>query len=51
MGYPSTGCETMYRNSLTDAVAFFQKYHKSNVKVIIKLDLFIFLNEFIIKGL
>ena len=33
MGYPSTGCETMYRNSLTDAYLYFQKYHKSNVKV------------------
>ena len=33
MGYPSTGCETIYRNSLSDTLLFFQKYHNSNVKV------------------
>ena len=33
MGFPSTGCETMYRNSLTDVVDFFHKYHNDNVKI------------------
>lgn len=33
MGFPSTGCETMYRNSLTDVTDFFHKYHNDNVKI------------------
>ena len=33
MGYPSTGCETLYRNSLTDIVNFFHKKHRDRVKI------------------
>ena len=33
MGFPSTGCETMYRNSLADVTDFFHKYHNDNVKI------------------
>ena len=33
MGYPSTGCETLYRNSLSDVQRFFQTHHKNNVKI------------------
>ena len=33
MGYPSTGCETIYRNSLVDVVNFFHKYHNDKVKI------------------
>jgi hypothetical protein len=32
MGYPSVGCESIYRNSLTDTIRFFRTYHK-DVKV------------------
>lgn len=28
MGYPSTGCESIYRNSLVDARFFLDRYHK-----------------------
>ena len=27
MGFPSVGCETVYRNSLTDVIDFFHTYH------------------------
>ena len=33
MGFPSTGCETVYRNSLKDISALFKKRHNNNVKV------------------
>ena len=33
MGFPSTGCETLYRNSLKDITNFFHKYHNDNVKI------------------
>ena len=33
MGFPSTGVETMYRNSLTDIIKFFHIRHNDNVKV------------------
>lgn len=28
MGFPSTGCETFYRNSLIDTIGFLQRYHQ-----------------------
>ena len=33
MGFPSTGVETMYRNSLTDIIKFFHIRHNDHVKV------------------
>ena len=33
MGYPSIGCETVYRNSLNDVVDFFHKKHNDKVKI------------------
>jgi phosphatidylinositol-3,4,5-trisphosphate 3-phosphatase/dual-specificity protein phosphatase PTEN len=33
MGYPSTGIESLYRNSVTDVLNFFQTYHNNNVKI------------------
>ena len=33
MGYPSIGCETVYRNSLTDVINFFHKKHNDKVKI------------------
>lgn len=33
MGYPSTGCESLIRNSLNDTKSFFSKYHPEGVKV------------------
>ena len=33
MGYPSIGCETVYRNSLTDVVNFFHMHHNDKVKI------------------
>ena len=33
MGFPSIGCETVYRNSLTDVIEFFHTYHNDRVKV------------------
>ena len=33
MGYPSVGCEKFYRNSITDIMSFFERYHKGNVKI------------------
>jgi len=33
MGFPSIGCETVYRNSLTDVIEFFHTYHNDKVKV------------------
>ena len=33
MGFPSTGFETMYRNSLSDIVKFFRIRHNDDVKV------------------
>ncbi len=33
MGYPATGCEASYRNSIIDVLRFFEFQHKSNIKV------------------
>ena len=33
MGFPSIGCEKLYRNSIQDVIAFFERYHKGNVKI------------------
>ncbi|MCQ2820903.1 MAG: hypothetical protein MJ252_26900 [archaeon] len=33
MGFPSTGCETVYRNSAADLREFFRIYHNNNVKI------------------
>ena len=33
MGFPSVGCETIYRNSLTDVINFFHTKHNDKVKV------------------
>ena len=33
MGYPSVGCETVYRNSLTDVIRFFHTKHNDRVKI------------------
>lgn len=33
MGFPSVNYERIYRNSIADVIAFFEKYHKSNVKI------------------
>ena len=33
MGFPSTGVETMYRNSLSDIIKFFHTRHNDHVKV------------------
>ena len=33
MGFPSTGVETMYRNSLTDVIKFFHTRHNDKVKI------------------
>ena len=33
MGFPSTGMETIYRNSLTDIAKFFEIRHKNEVKI------------------
>ena len=33
MGFPSVNYERIYRNSIDDVIAFFEKYHKSNVKI------------------
>ena len=33
MGYPSIGCETVYRNSLTNVVNFIHKKHNDKVKI------------------
>ena len=33
MGFPSIGCETVYRNSLTDVVDFFHTKHNDKVKI------------------
>ena len=33
MGFPSTGCETLYRNALADVQKFFHMRHKNNVKI------------------
>ena len=38
MGFPSKGCESLYRNSLTDVLRFFQVEHNNNVKVDIFLN-------------
>lgn len=33
MGYPSTGFEQAYRNSIDDVIRFFHYYHNDNVKI------------------
>ena len=33
MGYPSTGCESIYRNNINDVIRFFEKKHNYIVKV------------------
>ena len=33
MGFPSVGCETVYRNSLTDVIRFFHIKHNDKVKI------------------
>lgn len=33
MGFPSVGCETVYRNSLTDVIRFFHTKHNDKVKI------------------
>ena len=33
MGFPSTNCETIYRNSLKDISNYFKIYHNNNVKI------------------
>ena len=33
MGYPSTGCEAIYRNNIADILTFFEIQHKHNVKI------------------
>jgi protein-tyrosine phosphatase len=33
MGYPATGFEKMYRNSINDVIRFFHFYHNDNVKI------------------
>ena len=33
MGFPSTNCETIYRNSLNDISNYFKTYHNNNVKI------------------
>ena len=33
MGYPSSGCETLYRNNIKDVIRFFSDTHKNNIKV------------------
>ena len=33
MGFPSVGCETIYRNSITDVINFFHTKHNDKVKI------------------
>ena len=33
MGYPASGCESLYRNNLSDVRRFFEVQHKNKVKV------------------
>ncbi len=33
MGYPASGFEAMYRNSVTDVIRFFHFYHNDNLKI------------------
>jgi hypothetical protein len=33
IGFPATGCEKIYRNSLTDVMKFFYLHHKNNIKI------------------
>jgi len=33
MGFPASGCETMYRNGRDDVIKFFNKYHKNHTKI------------------
>ena len=33
MGYPATGCESLYRNSITEVKRLFNIYHNNNVKI------------------
>lgn len=33
MGFPATGCESLYRNSLPDVRRFFETYHNNKIKV------------------
>ncbi len=33
MGFPATGCESLYRNSLSEVKRYFEKYHNNKIKV------------------
>lgn len=33
MGFPATGCESLYRNSLSEVKRFFETYHNNKIKV------------------
>ena len=33
MGFPATGCESLYRNSLNEVKRFFETYHNNKIKV------------------
>jgi hypothetical protein len=33
MGYPSSGCEALYRNRATEVIKFLSTYHKGKAKV------------------
>jgi phosphatidylinositol-3,4,5-trisphosphate 3-phosphatase/dual-specificity protein phosphatase PTEN len=33
MGYPATGCESLYRNNIKDVRRFFDERHNNKVKV------------------
>ena len=33
MGFPATGCESLYRNSLPEVKRYFETYHNNKIKV------------------
>lgn len=33
MGFPATGCESLYRNSLSEVKRYFENYHNNKIKV------------------
>jgi hypothetical protein len=33
MGFPSIGCESLYRNSIVDVKKLFKQYHNDKVKI------------------